>query len=177
MMKGWFDGWRWTWPRPRDDMGVGTGRYGYGMRKEGREGGGREREGRKAGRKEGVEKRATRETRTKAFQVEIGIPGVCFPCHTIPSVLQPQVVYSYKKIIEKKRKKRKKNQIIVVNSDDITRYYNYAKTIKVSLFSLPLPLPLFLLLGKAKEWNQYVYLGRESGMNMEEENSIIQYFW
>lgn len=105
----------------------------------------------------------------------IGIPGVCFPCHTIPSHFQPQVVYSYKKIIEKKRKKRKKNQIIVVNRDDITRYYNYAKTTKVSLFSLP--LPLFLLLGKAKEWNPYVYLGRESGMNMEEENPIIQYFW
>lgn len=74
----------------------------------------------------------------------------------------------------RKTRKKKKNQIIVVNSDDITRYYNYAKTIKVSLFSLPLPLPLFLLLGKAKEWNQYVYLGRESGMNMEEENPIIQ---
>lgn len=108
-MKGWLVDWRWTWPRPRDDMGVGTGRYGYGMRKGGREGGRREgeREGRKAGRKERVEKRATRETRTKAFQVGIGIPGVCFPCHTIPSVLQPQVVYSYKKIIEKKEKKRK----------------------------------------------------------------------
>lgn len=93
-------------------MGVGTGRYGYGMRKEGREGGGREREGRKAGRKEGVEKRATRETRTKAFQVGIGIPGVCFPCHTIPSVLQPQVVYSYKKIIRKKKKKKEKSDYL-----------------------------------------------------------------
>lgn len=78
---------------------------------EGREEGVRkgEREGRKAGRKEGVEKRATRETRTKALQVGIGIPGVCFPCHTIPSVLQPQVVYSYKKIIEKKKKKKEKS--------------------------------------------------------------------
>lgn len=162
------------------DMDVGTGRYGYGMRKEAREEGGRERgeEGRQGGRKEGVEKRRTRETRTKAFQVGIGIPGVCFPCHTIPSVFQPQVVYSYKKIIEKKEKK-KKNQISVVNSDDITRYYNYAKTIKVSLpDSLFLFLPLFLLLlEKAKEWNQYEYLGRESGMNIEEENPIIQYFW
>lgn len=100
-----------------------------------------------------MEKRATRETRTKAFQVGIGIPGVCFPCHTIPSVLQPQVVYSYKKIIEKKKKKKKKNQISVVNSDDITRYYNYRKMIKVSLFSLPLPLLHF---GKTKEWNHYV---------------------
>lgn len=104
-------------------------------RKGGREEGGREgeREGRKAGRKEGVEKRATRETRTKAFQVGIGIPGVCFPCHTIPSVLQPQVVYSYKKTILKKKEKKKKNQIIVVNSDDIPRYYIDGKMIKASL--------------------------------------------
>lgn len=74
----------------------------------------------------------------------------------------------------RKKRKKKKNQIIVVNSDDIPRYYNYRKMIKVSLFSLPLPLLQF---EKTKEWNQYVYLGRESGMNMEEENPIIQYFW
>lgn len=77
----------------------------------------------------------------------------------------------------KKKKKRKKNQIIVVNRDDITRYCNYAKTIKVSLryFLFLFLFHFFFLLGKAKEWNQYVYLGRESGMNMEEENPIIQY--
>lgn len=118
-----------------------------------------------------MEKRATRETRTKAFQVGIGIHGVCFPCHTIPSVLQPQVVYSYKKIIEKKKKKRKKNQIIVVNRDDRTRYYNYAKTIKVSLFSLPLPLPLFFSFGEGQRvepicipWSgiRHEYGGRKS---------------